>query len=495
MSSWSLSSSFPNVQSSITAVGTNTTGSIIYAAPAYKKLQKSTDGGLTWTELASTENNTFCYGIVVSADGQTVFYISTSINTKILKSTDGGNTWVTVVSYSDGNINSISGITASSDMSILYYSYQANGIYKSTDSGSTWSSVLTDSDRWRSVSCSADGSVVAAVKGYGETGQVYISVNGGSSWNQYGSNMNYWSVHVSGSGKYIYAVPTSGNIEAFENTAGAISVRSPSPAVGGTDIVTSHDGQIVFVLSNTYIHKSTDAGATFTSENVASGTTVSELSMAASRTADKVYFGGGVMVSYPYFDSKLYSYSGVGSDIQASAAPCFLADARVQTPSGLIAIANLKEGDVVLSAAGGKPVRIQRIVAKQVKPTIQNIPYIIPAGTWGAQVDLPISPDHRVVVPTRGLVKASEMGLDRLVMAEPFTYYNLEVENCENIVVEGVAVESLAHTKQYHLSVAEFGALIARLERSGKGALAAKLMDKARKQGAMVNLPLYLQRK
>jgi hypothetical protein len=92
-------------------------------------------------------------------------------------------------------------------------------------------------------------------------------------------------------------------------------------------------------------------------------------------------------------------------------------------------------------------------------------------------------------------VKASALGLDRLIMAEPFTYYNVEVENCENIVVEGVAVESLAHAKQYTLSTSEFAALVARLERNGKGALAAKLMSKARQQGASINLPLYLQRK
>ena len=477
----------------VTNVATNATGSIIYAGPAYNNLQKSTDGGQTWSELTNSINGRAYYSLISSGDGQTVFVASSLGDTKLQKSIDGGNTWATIASYNTSN-TSITSVAASSDNLIVYYSYQGQGIFKSTNGGSSWTNVLSGSGFWRSVSCSADGSVVAAVNGLGDPDKVYISVNGGTSWNQYGVASTHSDVFVSGNGGYIYVAQDSAPLYSFTNTAGVITQR-PNTSFVCFSARTSYDGQIVFALTNNgTIYKSIDGGANFTSESVAPGVQIYNYSLTVSRTASKAYFGGGVMISYPNYSPRFYTYSGVGSDIQAATAPCFLADARVQTPSGPVAIAELQEGDLVLSAAG-KPVRVQRVVAKTVEPTIQSVPYIIPAGTWGAQVDLPISPDHRVVVPQQGLVKASKLGLDRLNMTGPFTYYNLEVENCEHIIVEGVVVESLAHAKQYRLTMSEFAALVTRLERSGKRELAAKLVAKAQQQGATIHLPLYIQRK
>jgi photosystem II stability/assembly factor-like uncharacterized protein len=323
MSSWTTSSSFPNFPSSVDAIGTNSTGSVIYAYPSGTTWQKSSDGGATWTALSSTSGY-LASSIIVSNDGQTVYSTINNVNTgskaEIVKSTDGGSTWSTLVSFDNAFSVPITSIASSSDMSVLYYSRWHNGIYKSTDGGSTWTQVLsgTNISRWRDVRCSADGSVVAVVKHNWETGQVYISTNGGSSWNQYGSNTDYNSVYVSGNGRYIYGVPLSGTLQAFENTAGTISVLTRDisfPASG--DIVTSQDGQIVLALSVRTIYKSTNAGASFTSEILSTDTGVSLYSLTASRTADKAYVGGQYQPIFPPSRSaRFYSYSGTGSDLQ-----------------------------------------------------------------------------------------------------------------------------------------------------------------------------------
>lgn len=497
-SSWTLSNSFPNTGSSVTTVGTNSTGSIVYVSTAYKKLQRSTDSGATWSTVTSSNTGSFVDGFLISDDGQTVFVVDTnssSGNTTILKSSDGGDTWSTIVSYGGGNISCISSIWGSRDLTTLYYTYQGSGVYKSVNGGANWTHIKSSAHAWRTVSCSSDGSVVAAVVGYGTTVPVYISTNGGTTWGEYGTAANFNSVYVSGNGAFIYAAPTSGSLLKFQNNGGVISLAATTTMPEVLDVVTSDDANIVFTLtSDGSVYKSVDQGVSYVSESVASGVVGARSSiLAASRIADKAYFGGGVMVSYPNFAPKFYSYSGVGSDVSAPTAPCFLADARVQTPSGPVAIADIKEGDLILSAAG-KPVSVRRVVTKTVKPTIQNVPYIIPAGTWGAQVDLPISPDHRVVVPQRGLVKASKLNLDRLIMNKPFTYYNLEVENCDNIVVEGVAVESLAHAKQYRLTMTEFTTLCKDLARRGKTDTLEKLLRAAQQKGVDVHIPLYVQR-
>ena len=117
---------------------------------------KSTDGGSTWSQLASTvtSNSATCAGpgncdfdyvnkIVVTSAG-TVLAACRSIYTNrggIMRSTDGGNTWTRVLPST--------GIFRAADIEVaengdLYAAlgiFNTDGLYKSTDDGATWTKI------------------------------------------------------------------------------------------------------------------------------------------------------------------------------------------------------------------------------------------------------------------------------------------------------------------------------------------------------------------
>jgi len=136
---------------------------------------------------------------------------------------------------------------------------------------------------------------------------------------------------------------------------------------------------------------------------------------------------------------------------------CFLADAPVLTPTGYRPISSFKVGDKVLTA-DGRQATVRSVYAKRYMASAATNPYVIPKGTFGATESLPISPNHEVLVPGRGMVKAKHLGLRQMAMPKPFMYYNLELDDwiLDNMVVAGVTVESLAPTKRMVMTPDEY---------------------------------------
>jgi hypothetical protein len=159
-----------------------------------------------------------------------------------------------------------------------------------------------------------------------------------------------------------------------------------------------------------------------------------------------------------------YTHASATRSTEAAPAPapsqapvCFLADAPVLTPSGYRAISTIKMGDKVLTA-DGRLVTVRSTYAKRYLASAATNPYVIPKGTFGATESLPISPNHEVKVPGRGMIKAKHLGLRQMTMKKTFTYYNLELDDwvCDNMTVAGVEVESLAPTKRITMSRDEY---------------------------------------
>lgn len=123
--------------------------------------------------------------------------------------------------------------------------------------------------------------------------------------------------------------------------------------------------------------------------------------------------------------------------------PCFLGDAPVLTPSGYVPIADLEVGDHVLTPDGEKVAILQKSVTYDVTPCQRHNPYVVPAGVFGVTQDVYISPRHRILIPSIGLIQARKLGLRQLEMKKPFTYYNLKLEGEKHMVVAGMAVESI----------------------------------------------------
>jgi hypothetical protein len=150
---------------------------------------------------------------------------------------------------------------------------------------------------------------------------------------------------------------------------------------------------------------------------------------------------------------------GGGSGSGSGTVPCFFGDAPVLTAGGYVRMDSLKEGDKVMTPEGAEVV-VERAKCYRVAAGPDANPYVIPKGRFGATEDLLISPDHRVQTE-EGMVPAKELGLEQEEREGYLTYYNLELADGANMVVAGVAVESLAPVRRMVVPRAVFEKLIA----------------------------------
>jgi hypothetical protein len=143
---------------------------------------------------------------------------------------------------------------------------------------------------------------------------------------------------------------------------------------------------------------------------------------------------------------------------------CFLGNAPILTPSGYKRMDSLRKGDLV-TTSDGRAVAIQSVEIRATAPHSNSNPYIIPTGLYGATMNLPISPRHRVAVPGRGMVEARDLGLKQMPMRANWNYYNLSLPcwNTDNLIVAGVVAESLAPVKRITVTKAEFVKMLAKL--------------------------------
>jgi hypothetical protein len=143
---------------------------------------------------------------------------------------------------------------------------------------------------------------------------------------------------------------------------------------------------------------------------------------------------------------------------------CFLGNAPILTPSGYKRMDSLRKGDLV-TTSDGRAVAIQSVEIRATAPHSNSNPYIIPTGLYGATMNLPISPRHRVAVPGRGMVEARDLGLKQMPMRATWNYYNLSLPcwNTDNLIVAGVVAESLAPVKRITVTKAEFVKMLAKL--------------------------------
>lgn len=142
--------------------------------------------------------------------------------------------------------------------------------------------------------------------------------------------------------------------------------------------------------------------------------------------------------------------------------PCFMGNAQVLTPTGYKRFDTLQVGDKV-QTADGRSVSIQAIRITPTNPSTSNNPYVVACGQFGANEEFLISPRHRIFISGKG-VEARDLGLVQKTMSKPWSYYNIELPNwaTDNLVVQGVEVESLAPVRRVMMSVQEFTKLIAK---------------------------------
>ncbi len=190
---------------------------------------KSTDGGVTWNQLASTNNNNFKYvnRLAAHPDSAGIIYAVTSAN-RVYKTTDGGTTWV----------NKLNTATRPADIrvdpnnpnEVIVGCY--GDVYLSTNYGETWANQATGATN----KLPSDGGRCEVSFCPSNTSRIYVSMNrnGGEIWRS-SDNGSTWVRQYEGT-DYLGAQGW------YNNALWVCPTNSSRIIVGGIDLYRSLDG-------------------------------------------------------------------------------------------------------------------------------------------------------------------------------------------------------------------------------------------------------------
>jgi len=147
--------------------------------------------------------------------------------------------------------------------------------------------------------------------------------------------------------------------------------------------------------------------------------------------------------------------AAVGRSIDVSVS-CFAEGTRIETSTGMVAVENLREGDLVLTGDGAREPIVwigRRAVNCQQHPKPKTVwPVCVRAGAFGParpHADLFLSPDHAVfvndvLIPIKHLINGSTI---TQVPVDHVSYYHIELPRHDVILAEGLPAESFLDMK------------------------------------------------
>jgi hypothetical protein len=220
-------------------------------------------------------------------------------------------------------------------------------------------------------------------------------------------------------------------------TAGPSATASPTIAAGQTQTYQ----QLPTAESNSVTLTDTTDLAAFTGTGAIalplSATSAASLTLPNDQdTALTAEAGATVAVSYTYLPA---------------AAECFAAGTRIAAPDGERAVEDLREGDDVMTAAGGVArvvwVGRRRVDCRRHPRPREVWPVRVRAHAFGEDVprrDVLLSPDHAVfmegvLIPVRRLIDGAAVAQ---VPAEAVTYFHVELERHDVLLADGLPAES-----------------------------------------------------
>ena len=181
------------------AVASSSNGTNLVAVVSGGQIYTSTDSGVNWTPR---DTNRLWSAVASSSDGTRL--AATDSGGHIYTSTDSGANWTL-----RNGIENWSGIAMTADGLRIFAVGQYSLIYTNTTSDYVNWTTLESSRFWRAITCSASGSVLAAVEG---GGQIYVSVNSGLTWTARETARNWFGVTSSADGSRLVAVDFGGQI-------------------------------------------------------------------------------------------------------------------------------------------------------------------------------------------------------------------------------------------------------------------------------------------
>ncbi len=141
--------------------------------------------------------------------------------------------------------------------------------------------------------------------------------------------------------------------------------------------------------------------------------------------------------------------------VQVNQLPCFVAGTLIDTPNGPVRVENLRPGDLVLTLDNGvQPIRW--VGSREIEAKDNFAPIRICAGSYGAEADVLLSPQHRVLIrdiwaellfgDSEVLVKAKDLVNDKTVRREEsemtVTYVHLLFDQHNILTSSGLLSES-----------------------------------------------------
>ena len=163
--------------------------SIIYAGAAGGGVWKTTDGGVQWQVLSDSLPSVTCGGVAVDPVNPNVLYYGTGemnfsldsyYGDGIFKSTNGGTTWTQVATTAAGRY--ISQITINPVITSIVYASGSNGVYKSTDAGATWASTGSGTNANCVLLDPTNPSILFTTTGGSGGNTTRKSTDGGATW-------------------------------------------------------------------------------------------------------------------------------------------------------------------------------------------------------------------------------------------------------------------------------------------------------------------------
>jgi photosystem II stability/assembly factor-like uncharacterized protein len=224
---------------------------IVFAGSVSGGIWKSTTAGASWTRvndnmlnlnissLTQTTDGSIFVGTgetsFANQNGSTTFGSPGFDGNGVYKSTDGGVTF-TLLPSTDATLpgksiwSNTNDIKADPIIANKIYAGNTNGLYISTDGGTTWTKASTTpaaGGNCIDIDVSKDGSVVATVIGT----NIYISVDGGASFNRLTPSLSIWGGTP---GRISLAIANSNSNYIYAMAANAATNRTLS-AVQSTD--------------------------------------------------------------------------------------------------------------------------------------------------------------------------------------------------------------------------------------------------------------------
>jgi hypothetical protein len=182
----------------------------------------STNHGTTFSPVEALTSLTNC-DVAMTADGTTMFVAP--LDGEIQRSVDGGETWSTLAN-AGRRIWTTFDVSADGETLFGVMAYGTKGVRMSKDGGETWSEPASVAEKFGTQyawgDLSSDGTVLIAAT-YGEA--PVISEDGGATWEIGGAKSGWTGFAVSGNGSRIYGVA--------ENVGVRVRVPVAAPTVSG----------------------------------------------------------------------------------------------------------------------------------------------------------------------------------------------------------------------------------------------------------------------